>query len=98
VSLAALQAPLTVAKQVMIFCAEQATQLAIDELVAESAQLVSEDATPDASASRQLSARDLDDIPSFCLLVRLYTASRHHEVAHCTQGSLGAVWHVGSCR
>ena len=85
---AAVQAPLAVAQQVMLFCAEQAAQLAIDELVAESAQLVSEDASPDASASRQLSARDLDDIPSFSLPVvsTPFPQQRTKTAWKCTSG------------
>jgi hypothetical protein len=63
-----VQAPLTIAKQIVLFCAEHAAQLAVDELVAECAQLVSEDAVQEG-ASRQLSARDLDDIAAFSLLV-----------------------------
>jgi hypothetical protein len=81
-----LQAPLTVAKQIMVFCAEHAARLAVDELVAECAQLVSDDNVQEG-ASRQLSSRDMDDIASFSLSVCPYVVGL---------GSLAINPHAGS--
>ena len=65
------QGELDVAKQVALFCSSSAPQLTVDEVMAEAAQLVTEDNPIDsAPPSRSLSAHGLDDLPAFKQYVR----------------------------
>lgn len=68
-----LQAPLDVAKQVILFCADHSQQLAVDELMAEAAQLVSEGPSAEGEVGSRQASHSLDDIPSFQPHVRPHT-------------------------
>jgi hypothetical protein len=60
-----LQAPLDVAKQVILFCADHWAQIAVDELMAEAAQLVREEPSGEGVGGSRQGSQSLDDFLSF---------------------------------
>jgi hypothetical protein len=71
VLLLCLQAALAVAQQIVLFCAQHSVQLVVEELMAECAQLISDDGSSlDGGATRRASERPLEDVPVFQLDVR----------------------------
>ena len=59
------------AQQIVLFCAQHSVQLVVEELMAECAQLISDDGSSlDGGATRRASERPLEDVPVFQLDVR----------------------------